>query len=736
MSSETGSIEECVYNRTYSIEEVLREPNLHGVLKLCGFSVFTLGAVVLVFSVVQAFARKYVQLGQNSYRMWFIRMFAGRFVPYDSNDYQEQSCDLDEKAIKRNIIASKNTYSWFFKLANYSDEDIRRIAGSDGLRYLRFTRKIVFILLAYSFCSPIVIGLHTLGGLGKGLPSLWAATTLANVEANDGQVEIVHSFLGMLTLSVALGAFVVYMYNNQLFGNNTLDETNPPALFVRGIDERDCSPAAVERYLQDNAGRKLQVKSVRLFKRNEAELERLGEELSIVIETIERLEALPEEEYVRRSRFSDEKTEAVTYYLTKKKEIEHEIHETSLDSEYTGSAIVYFESEDDTREALKGMGRFTQLAAVLPKIISYTEYALRNVINSRDNPKRWLVSFAPPNEDIDLENLVTHNPMQTRVVKVFVRLLIPVVMMLGAFVPEPVISALHGHKLFDGFLAESVLFPGAKFLWNTGVLLLVKYLATHSRAHCPLKSKKHEAIMHYILYYLALGDILMPLFNLANITDFFVWFADLYHGRDPAWARVECLFRENIGVRLANSIIVSAFMRDIMLMLRLTHFTDIPPCKSSTRTEAEVRHRHKSVTSEVGYRYADFLYLYCMGVSVALTQPMVPWCAVICMFFRYWVDKHSLCHTYAKSLHTDKLHRHAIPLAFQPFILQSGTQLLFNSMRDAKFNKGATSLSTTISLVYFVYVVIVNVVCLTLEQLIKLRRYRVKKRCEEREIHS
>lgn len=662
-------VKACAYYRNYTLEEVLSPHRLDYVLLLLPGTFFILFVCFLFYSIYQAYGKVNSYLGHNVMRWPITRILFDRLAPMVN--VHQSIPPITGYVSPWRLVFKLKTYTWVAKLFTYRDVDVEELAGQDGIRYLHVAKGIVTVLLIPAIGSGIVSGLNIAGGLGQKVPSLWALTTLANLQPRL-QLEIFHISLGLFTFLVALVFFIWVGRRNKLFGTARERDTTPATLFISRIKFKDCSESRIIEYLEKCAGGKLNVKQVQLIKKYDGRIEELDEELEVMRETLRRLNLSPNQEYIRirRCLCCWKKVDARIYYAELEKQLQREKQELSDENDYTGSALVFFDSEEDTIEAFEGMGILTVMAPFLPNSFDFT---LSSLVKSEKNPNRWLVSFAPPKDDRDMGNIAVYQPGKYVVLSFLSETAVIVVMVVGALLPPHIIEYLDPYMKSIALLLKEVLILSAKFLWNTGILLVVKNVDSFLVKN-PFRSKTHIDVFNRVLLFWTVTEIVMPLLNIIHIETLFTVLP--LH-------RLKCLFRPDVGVEMTKTILIVSCCRNVLSMTRLVHFfLDIYPWTGKTVTEAEVRHSRKSVPMDLGYLYADFIFLYFMAISVALTQPLVPWFALLCMVVRYYVDKHNLCFTYDKSTRDDELHRNVISFLFQPFLIQSCTVLLYSLTHD------------------------------------------------------
>lgn len=706
--------ESCLIDRSHSIEEILRDHfNLSNTYNSVAAATIIFLSSVLIYSLVRAYGEKYRQLGHNTMRWPFTRILQRRLAPVN-DDVPFPSRERDPRSvgvvIKRDIVFTwKRTFSWLIDLLSYTEHDVERLAGHEGLRYIRTVTNFYVILLLLAVCSTILIAVHTLGGLGEALPDLWAGTTLANV-SDKVQVGILHSGVGIITFTLVVVLCLITGYRNKALSlSREKNELNPAALFVSRVDEKDWREDSIKQYMSERTNGRVTVAKATLILKNWAALDALNRELGIMRETRDRLEKmLPTIEYARVSRFSLTKIDARFFYDARIKELDDEIKETLDRSPYTGSALVYFHSEKDAQEALHSLGLYSRMAPFEP---GFLNYALARFYNRSDNPKGWVVSPVPTEHEICYVNLSVYQPGWNIVARVLKNMALVAALVLS-ILPTYAVSSLQNYEPFKGALSRFLWFPLLRFVWNAAVLEGMKNMDSILPTD-PVKSKNQVNVMHWVFYTMTFSEVVLPVLAIEDIGEFVHWVVQVALGESTIWGWVACLYREQVGTEMASNLIMSAFLRSVLLVLRIPHFfLDIVPFSSFTPTEAEVRHRRKSISVEMGYRYADVLFLYAVAASVALVQPLVPWFAVYCVFIRYWVDKHILCHTYVPRTNAvlTVLHSKAIPLMLQPFWVQSGIHLLYTLKRDAAWRQdGELSLQSMIAIAYFAIVAVLNV---------------------------
>lgn len=719
----------CKFGRSNDLGELYNRRDIVDIIKLFSIQCVLLFGSICVYSVPRAFGEKYRQLGHNVMRWPITRIYYFRLIPQRLQKLQPTSDSFETKA-NRNIFTWSYTWKWISDVISFSATDVERVAGQGGVRFLRLSEKINTIMLAQTLFTPLVVALHALGGYGSKLPSVWGVTTLANVARGITFVEEMHSIIGIVVMLLAVVVIIWHGRKNKLFGLNALVETNPFALLISGINGPDRTVAAVKKYVNERAGRPLSVTQVKLVRRNKPKLKLLKAELEIMRETRQRFESSRKKTYLCVPFYNFcNRIEATVYYRNRERELQQQIEEAKRDESYSGSALVKFSNEEDTRAALRSFGKLAQWGPIIPDLLYY---ALDWYCRKDDNPKKWSVMFAPPKDDIDYENLVRFNPKNNRIYRFLTVVLLFLVSAVSIVAAPYVVSAMKTQVQLMGFFGETFLIPAFKFAWNTSTLLLIGSL-DRLVAKSPVKSNREISVMQWVLYYMTFNDLLLNLLQITTIDKFIAWISDSYYERVNPRDRIRCIFRESLGKDMAKSMIVACFIRSVMLILRVPHHFDIRPWHARTVEEADVRHSRKSIKSDMGYRFADHLYLYFMAMTVAQNQPLVIWCAHICMLVRYWVDKHCLCNTYDKTTNADELHRKVIPLVFQPFVFQSISHLLF------RFYMGEigdwTSIAEMLAITYVGLAIFVHVsFWVYIHYWVESRRFFAKKPDEDSEL--
>lgn len=718
--------EECVFARNYTFQEIMSLSILGTVIDRFSYMFLAFLIVFAFYSIVRANGKVNHARGINVMRWPFTRIMYFRLAPVQIYQEPENAGLSAEKVHWFNLMWRLSTFNWVSTLFKYSDEDIERIAGQDGKRYLSVAGGINMILMVPALSAAYLVAMNVIGGYGEKVPSFWGATSLANLNSSANDVELGALGVAFVTYFIALGVIVWIGRRNKLFGPDRDKKTNRPVLFISGIDLRDCAaPERIVDYLLDRAGQNIDIEKIVVVRGNDAKIEELEEKLDIVRTTIRLLTQRRKQEMVRvPTPFSPKRIDAFEYYRELETRLIEDIQRETENNSITGSVFVHFKSELDALIAFHGFGNCMPIVSMVSETL---EYILTTFTKQPSNPKKWFVSFASPKGDYESANLGRYSPKRNCQSKLLTGLFVWLIMALGVLLPVYLDDIIKNR--YPGFLDSQMggaLWSTFRFFSNSFVMeILTRW--DEWVVKDLYKSRREIDVFHRVLVLWTLTDLVFPLLNIDHVDVIVDWFK----GRDISWGRVLCMVRPDVGIDMTNSLIMLSFLRNCFSLSRIAHWNEIDSSSVRTKTEAEVRHSRKSIQMELGYRYADYIFLYYIVVVSAISHPLVPLFGLICIGIRFYIDKHNLCNTFDKSLSDDELHRRVIPALFFPFIVQSIQQLLYNLVRDFEdafdrkepMDLSCLSIVSVLSIVYCAMTIVVFVIFYILADINQIRRY-------------
>lgn len=572
-----------------------------------------------------------------------------------------------------------------------SNKDILNSRGNDALQYLLFQQYIIYFLAILSiFCMLVILPVN-LQGREFDTKQGFARTTIINLPANS-PLYWVH-VIGASVISL-VGIYMMHRFSKVI----KLDEEQITrrTLLIRRIPKNTRDKELLADYfhkaLPDSIIEGIQsVYDVRKITPLIDELTTLVNARSYCTEYLEvkgkrlqiRPQALGEFGFLCGCCESCRKVDGIDYYVKEEEALQQRISAEMNNSvsHPTGGFFITFQTERMAQEAFVHLRQkqeralsFCPFSSTFTQISTWCQKILNTPETDHLGVSRWMVTYAPYPDDINWCDITVNLRMQ------WIRSIGLNLLLLALFVffstPTVILNASDTLKIsniigwLQYFLPSEL---GSKVPELIGPFILViaasalpaiVTLACQYIAYVNMSSKNH-AIMWKVYLFLLLMVIIWPSLGLASLKALFLM---MINKGDFPW---DCLFPVKIGSLFVNNTIQSAFLGNIMELLRIPELLIYLYYMARARSRAEVDAASRYVVWDfsIGIRYPRFLLIFAMVVTYSVSCPLITVAGLVYMVIKHLIDRYNIYYVYNPSKINSNIHSTAIMFVHIAFLM-------------------------------------------------------------------
>lgn len=586
-----------------------------------------------------------------------------------------------------------------------SDEDIRENRGNDAYQYILFQQYIIYFLTILTiFCMLVILPIN----LKFGTSSLedFVSTTIMNFKDEDQSLYWVH-VSGAPILSL-IGIYLMNRFTRriQLDDEQIIRRT----LLIRRVPKSKCNRDILEGYFK-RAIPDCTIDGIQSL-HNVRSLLPIANELTNLVNArcycVEYLELKGRRLQIRPSRFGEfgcmcgcckccRRVDGIKYYSEKEEEMQTLIErELSRSIENpTGGFFITFRTEKMAQKAFIYLKQKQERAfsfCPFPELFAQISTWIKRLFNlplvDELQVSRWIVSYAPYPDDINWCDITVDFRSQW-IRSIILNLLLLIIFV---FFSTPTVILQNAEKLksidfawFKRFLPAEQKLPDLIspliLIIAASALPAIVTLACQYIAYVNLSGKNH-AIMWKVYLFLILMVIIWPPLGTTSIGATMIYDSTIGTARKINW---ECLFpaNVNVGAFFVNYTIQSAFIGNIMELLRFPELLVYLYYRVTARSKAEVDTASRYVVWDfgIGIRYPRFLLIFAMVVTYSLSCPLISVAGLVYMIIKHFIDRYNIYYVYNPSKINSKIHSTAIIFVHIAFLMMQAQLFILISVR-------------------------------------------------------
>ncbi|XP_063775055.1 CSC1-like protein 1 [Pseudophryne corroboree] len=580
----------------------------------------------------------------------------------------------------------KGFCSWMSAAFQMSDNDIYERCGEDAIHYLSFQRHIICALVIACVLSvAVILPVNLSGNLLDEDPKNFGRTTIANLQHQDSLLWL-HTVVGVIYLI----AIVLLMRHHTSAIKYKEENMVKQTLFVTGLPKEvgretisnhfseaypTCQVLEVQLcydvadLIQIDSKRKKAEKSLAYYRRlynRTGELffinpKPCGQLCCCVTRHCPRVEAMEyyknmsdllEEEFTAMLELFRNVSIGIAFVTFSEKSMATFILKDFNVLKCHGCELVT-EPQPSRLSALLDLSRLSVTYATYPENISWGNLSVQGI--------KWWVRFLGINFClfIVLFFLTTPSIIITTIDKFNVTKPI-------YYLNNPIIS-----QFFPTLL-----------LWSFSALLpTIVYYSTLFEAHWT-KSAENRIMMHKLYIFLIFMVLILPSLGLTSLDVFFRWLFDKSLDTNGP-LRLECVFLPDQGAFFVNYVIASAFVGNVMELLRLPGLILYTFRMLTAKSAAERRNikQHQAFDYQYGAMYAGMLCVFTVIMAYSITCPIIVPFGLIYMLMKHVVDRHNIYYAYLPTKLDRKIHFAAVTQSMAAPILCLMWMFLYSLLR-------------------------------------------------------
>lgn len=602
-----------------------------------------------------------------------------------------------------------------------TDKDIRENRGNDAYQYLLFQKYIIYFLtILTAFCMLVILPINMFCGESFDSPPLdnFVSTTIINLK--NESLYWVH-VVGASVMSL-IGIYMMNRFTSTIQLDD--EKITRRTLLIRRVPKSKCDKELLANYFRTSISNCV-IEGIQLIY-NVRRLVPMTNELTNLVNArcycLEYLELKGKRLQIRPACFGEfgclcscckycRKVDGIKYYSKKEEEvqalIESEWKESVLHP--TGGFFITFRTEKMAQEAFIHLKHkqerafsFCPFSETFAQVLTGMRKLLKLPVTDELQVSRWIISYAPYPDDINWCDITVDFKSQ------WIRSILLNLLLLIIFVffstPTVILQNAEGLKSIDFAWFKRFLPAGQKvpdlispliLIIAASALPAIVTLACQYIAYVNMSGKNH-AIMWKVYLFLILMVIIWPPLGMTSVSAIIFSIIEERNLNPAQGIHWECLFpvSVNVGAFFVNYTIQSAFIGNIMELMRIPELLVYLYYRITSRSKAEVDTASRYVVWDfgIGIRYPRFLLIFAMVVTYSLSCPLISAAGLVYMVIKHFIDRYNIYYVYNPSKINSKIHSTAIIFVHIAFLMMQFQLLILTSVKAGYTPVNAASL--------------------------------------------